>query len=280
MSGLTSVGFTALRGQVDEAERCLRQELRLDPQDIETLLQLADLQIQADRYPEARRTLYRVVEQDPTTAQAHLYLARISMREGHIESAVAELELTRRLDIDLAGVHLGLAQVAMRRGDVDRVRFHIDAELELDGRSTVIDLELARLMLEANMPDRAAQLLSLKLNNGLTGLDGPHHLATALRYRAVAWMMMGRIDAGIRECRRSLKVEPHHPQAMLCLAIAHLDLKEVRKAAYWINHARRLEPDRSHLRQLRYRLWQARAGALVRRGQGYLRSWVGLRSCR
>jgi tetratricopeptide (TPR) repeat protein len=164
-------------------------------------------------------------------------------------------------------VRLGLAQIAARRGEIATAREHIESELEQTGRSPGVDLELARLLLETNQPDRAAGLLSLGLDATPRAFENPGQRAAAMRYRSVAWMTTGRVREGIRECRRSLRIEPDDGRAMLCLCLAHLELGEVRLAGYWLHRASRLDADRNHLRRLRERLWRKRLEQVLARAR-------------
>ncbi len=263
-----------LRGQGKEAERCLHQELRHDPDDLDIQLQLAELQIEMGRYPEARQRLSRVIEQDPATAKAHLYLALISIREGHLTSAAAALELANRLDGDLAGVNLGLAQVAWQRGNRARARGYLEVELGREGRCAWADLELARLLIEVHWPRRAARLLSERLDPLCGGFARRDHLVTAMLYRSVALMMMGRVTDGVRQCRRALKLAPHHAQAIRNLVIAHLELGQVRRAGYWLDRLTRVQPGDAQARRLRFKLRRAVLSQAGLKIQSVMSGWI------
>ena len=236
------------------------------------LMQLGTLLIEMDRFPEAREKFHRVLEQDPTMAEAHLHLGELALMEGQLESASSEFEMTQRLDPDRPGVPLGLAKIAIRRNRADLARHFVQAELQREGHNPLQIIELASLLIDLRLPLQAVKLLTPLIDDSderFAMLDD--RLATAMLYRGVAWILMGKTEAGIGQCRQAVKLVPDNLLAMQNLILAHLNQGQIKRSAYWLRRATCLKPDDPVLRKLKSRLWRARIAAALRRPMLWLR---------
>lgn len=253
------------RGQLDLARHFFLQHLREEPGDMTVLMQLGALLIEMDRLPEAREKFHRVLEQDPTVADAHLHLGELALLEGQLESASAEFEMTQRLDPDRPGVSLGLAKIALRRSRPDLARHFVQAELKREGHNPLQIIELSSLLIDLRLPLQAVKLLSPLIDEADERFAlHDDRLATAMLYRGVAWILLGRTETGIVQCRRAVKLAPDNLLAMQNLVLAEVNQGQFKRAAYWLQRATRLKPDDPVLRRLKHRLRRARVSAALR----------------
>jgi cytochrome c-type biogenesis protein CcmH/NrfG len=98
----------------ESEEDRLRAQLDDDPEDVDTLIQLADLLGNTGRYDEAIRLYERAVEQRPNDATLRVAFARILERRGY--DLDAEVQLNRALEHDSENVEamFMLAQIMER----------------------------------------------------------------------------------------------------------------------------------------------------------------------
>lgn len=261
------------RGQLERAQQFFLQQLREDPGDTETLIQSANLLVELGRHGEAREKLRRVLELNPTHGPAHLHLGELALLSGHLDAASVELEMAGRLEHTLTGVHLSLARIAQLRGDPAAAQSHLRAELDLTGHAPARVLEMAHLLIDLHMPQPAVALLNPLIESARElGLDD-NRLAAALLHRGVARMLTQKVDEGIADCRRSLRIAPRNEAAMQNLVLAYLEVRRFKLARYWLRRARELRPNDDHLRLLGYRLFGARLLDTLRRLRRWLLLW-------
>lgn len=263
------------RGQLARAHQFFLEQLREDPGDTDTLIESASLLVEMGRHAEAREKLRRALELNPTLAAAHLHLGELALFAGHHEAATVELEMAGRLEPDLPGVHLALARIVQQRGDPTTAQSQLRAELDLTGHTPDQMLELAHLLIDLRMPQPAVELLSpMILAAHELELDDSR-MATALLHRGVARMMIQKIDEGIADCRRALRIAPGNVIAMQNLVLAYLEARRIKRARCWLRRARRLEPNDDYLRLLSYRVFGERVMGCFRRIHRLLHKRIG-----
>lgn len=253
------------RGHHIRAQRLFLKQLRQDPGDIDTLIELGRLLIEMDRDEEAGEKFRRVLELDPTIADARLHLGELALRAEQLEKADEELQIARKLDSNLPGIHLGLAQIAQQKRQYELAVSLVRDELKRKGHRVEQILDLARLLVDLDQPKPIPAVL--------TPLIEAHHgdpayreqVVTALLYRGLAYTMRGEADRGVSDYRAAVKLEPHHTVAMQNLALTYLDNGKLMRAAFWLRQAERVLPYDPILRQLRFRLGVKRVAAAASR---------------
>jgi len=242
------------KGQPQRAYSMFVQQLRQEPGDIDTLLEMGNLLIDLGRHAEAGEKFRRVLELDPAVAQAHLHLGELAILSGHLDAAQASLDMAGRIDADMGGVHLCLAQVAMRRNKTDKARAEIELELQKTDRSPHHTLDLARMLIELRNAAPVAGLLNPLIDDPLGQLLDDKRHASALLYRGVASLILGQVEAGIRDCRRALRYDKTLSLAMFNLALAYEQTGRHRHCRYWLARAARIKPEDPQLRKLQLRI--------------------------
>jgi tetratricopeptide (TPR) repeat protein len=245
----------AATGRLERARQLYLRELRQDPGDIDTLMELGCLLVDMNRLGEAGEKFRRVLELEPDNPTAHYNLADLAVRLGQHAEALAQFDVVLRLDADFVGARRQVARLLLKRdanGDANSARDMLSTELamsrEQESRFTPEDLEeLGHLMLDAKMPLEARAVLE-----GLAAKRPAN--AGVLHSLAVACFQLGDRVMGLEHSREVLRLEPQHVAAMSNMAVASLHDKQWTRARYWVRQALRVEPDDAFLRRLRLRL--------------------------
>ncbi len=100
----------------------LKESLDREPDDIASLLELANLYMQADMYAPAQEYLMRAVEVDPSDVHARTHLGISLGQTGELEGARAQFEEAVSIDPGYWEGWYYLAVTAVRQGDLEAAR--------------------------------------------------------------------------------------------------------------------------------------------------------------
>lgn len=253
----------AATGRLERARTLYFQELRRDPGDIDSLLDLGDLLIRMERLPEAAEKFRRVLEIESDDPDAHFGLGEVAERQGQLEEAISAFNVVLRLDARHRGVRPRLAQLLVARAkdrdlaEARRLLRHELRDLRKDADSPkgsdpdpeVLE-EMGRLFLEVSLPAEASGVLRWLLEM-CPDHGGGTHLLGAARFR------MGDREGGMEHARRAIELDGGNVRAMHNLAMGYLQQGQWTRARFWVEKARALDPDDASLRRLsmRLRLW-------------------------
>ncbi len=248
-------GAYAATGRLERARQLFLRELRNDPGDIATLLDLGCLLVTMNRFTEAGEKFRRVLELETDHPEAHFYIADISERQGQQAAALEQFGVVLRLDPQFAPARRRMAALLLHRarpGDAESARELLQQELDdfkqFADRYPADDLaDLGRTLLQAAMLPEARRVLR-KLSE--TRPTDP----AALHLYSVAMYELGEREKGIELCRRVLKLDPKFVPAMHNIAVACVYNGQWSKARYWVHQALLVDPDDSSLRHLRLKL--------------------------
>lgn len=241
----------AATGRQERARQLYLRELRRDPGDIETLLDLGALLVEMHRFVEAGEKFRRVLEIEPDNADAHCALGDLAERLGNLDEAAMQLDVVLRLNPEFPGGRLRLASVMLRRrkgndevGAASLLRHELAEFRQREGALTGPDREeLGRLLLDADMAPEAAIVLT-----ALTAQEPQnpraHHLLS------VALLQSGKRTQGMEEARRVLRLDPRFVPAMHNLAMACIRERRWTRARYWLRQARAIDHDDASVRRL------------------------------
>ncbi len=245
-------------GRLDRARQLFLRELRNNPGDVETLLDLGSLLVDMNRLVEAGEKFRRVLEMETDNAEAHFRLADVAQRLGRTGQAISGLRLVLRLDATHGAARRRLAGLLVKRGDTDDAQRLLQRELRTlahDAESFGADDfdELGGLLLAAGLPAEAVQVFERVVALRPEEARSHHHLA-------VAHLHAGDARAGLRACQAALKIDPAHVAAMHNVALALMREGRWITAGKWVRRARAVDPDDPSLRRLRARMWLRAAG--------------------
>ncbi|MDX9911835.1 MAG: tetratricopeptide repeat protein [Phycisphaerales bacterium] len=267
-------------GRFERARQLYLEELRIDPGDIDTILDLGCLLIDMNRPIEAGEKFRRVLELEPDNAEASFHLAELAARTGDVQEAIRLLDLVTRLDPEHREAARQLAGLLARRGtdrELVRARRLIESDVARLGEDPcpLGDDELGRLvdlLLDARLPADAVRASRLLAARRPEDARVQHALGLTL-------LEFGDAEGGIEASRRAHELDPGMVEPMHNLAIAHLRQGQWTRARYWVRKAIKADPDDPWLRRLRLRLAVlalfevvAWASAPLRRGLGAIAS--------
>lgn len=275
-------------GRHERARQLFLRELRQDPGDIDTLLDLGELLIDMNRLGEAGEKFRRVLEIEPDNAEAHFRLAEIADRERNHQAALEHFDVVLRLDPGFPGARRRLARMLLSTGESSvpaglrersgavrhQIRELLDEELAQlrrslpDGGGVPAEraaesadraelIELAQTLIDAHRCEDARWVLGRLLAEHSSDVEAMHLYAVAC-FRSGGKSRQGearRLRAeGVDVCRALLKLDPRFVPAMHNIAVAHVHEGQPKRARYWVTQALRVDPDDAALRRLRLRL--------------------------
>lgn len=245
----------AATGRLERARQLFLRELRNNPGDIPTLLDLGCLLVQMNRFAEAGEKFRRVLEMETDHPEAHFYLADLAERQGQTAAAMEQFVVVLRLAPQFAAARRRMAMLLLERkraGDAEAAKELLQQELD-DFKQNAERYppeelsELGRTLLQGGLTREARRVLR-RLADASPGDP------TALHLYSVALYELGEREEGIQVCRRVLKLDPRFVPAMHNMAVACVMDRQWSKARYWVNQALLVDPDDSSLRHLRLKL--------------------------
>lgn len=234
-------------GRLDELQRCLETILELDPQDAQTLYNLALLASQQEEKAKAERFLLRAIRVDPDYIDAYQALGDMFYQARHLFSAIESYErglrqvptrlpllagllqasatmrsakrvegVARRIlniDDQANGALTQLAWALMRRdGDLDEAQRSLERALEIapEAPST---LALAESLAERRGDAEALQRYRARLN------DVTSRTWKAAHHAAETFVTVARLDRAAAVVQDYLKSHPDDSSAYRYLAV-------------------------------------------------------------
>jgi tetratricopeptide (TPR) repeat protein len=125
-------------GKKEDAEKEFRRELELSPQHVGALIELARMDLEADRLAEGEEFARRTVELEPKNPETHHILGRILLATDHVKESVKELETAKQLAPDGATIRSHLAMAYFRLGRKDEAKAEMAAFSELKAKEGVM----------------------------------------------------------------------------------------------------------------------------------------------
>ena len=125
-------------GKKEDAEKEFRRELELSPQHVGALIELARMDVEADRLAEGEEFAKQAVEVDPKNPETHHILGRLLLATDHVRESVKELETAKQLAPDAATIRSHLAMAYFRLGRKDEAKAEMAAFSELKSKEGVM----------------------------------------------------------------------------------------------------------------------------------------------
>lgn len=244
------------KGQHSEARRHLLEELRCDPGNIDTLLDLGQLLAEMDQPEAAAEKFRQVLDLDPNECTAHFELGVLEDTAGEHQLALERFRHVLRHDGQFPRAHLRIAQIHQRLKNRVEALYHANCELSQPELDTHTLFELGTLLMDLNQLESARTAFARLLEMDPQDADARHSMAVIL-------LMSGQIDEGIIQCKMALRIQPKYMLAMSNLALAYLEKRDFVRARYWLREAMSIAPDDHQLRKIRRRIrLEAVAGQL------------------
>jgi tetratricopeptide (TPR) repeat protein len=237
-------------------------ELRINPGDVDVIMDFALFLIEAGDLEAAKEKCNRILEVNPDFGPALFYLGEIALDQGDPGRAAGLFEEALKKDPTLAGPHYRLAQCALTAQRREKVKTHLLAELdhEIEDANTLISM--ASMFLTIEDSEHATQCLLRAVGLDMRSADAYHYLGVSAANK-------GQLVDAERFLAHALDLDPNHTGALRDSAYTYLADGHAEKAAERIASARALLPDDCELRMLdhsvRLILLADRMGGLIRR---------------
>ncbi len=251
------------KGRLPEARIHLIEELRSDPGNLDTLLDLGELLMEMGQPMPAAEKFRQVLDLDPDDCTAHFQLGVLAQKEGDWRLALDRYKFVLRQDRHFIGAHLQIAQVHYRQKNTPEALYHANCELAQPEMDDATLLELGNLFLDLHQYESAQAAMRRLVEQSPKNADAHHGLAVAL-------LLSNRLEEGIEQCKLALKIQPKHSSAMFNLALAYMSRQDFARARYWVREALDIDPDDTQLRQIQHRIWVASRWHQVRRWPGFI----------
>jgi len=108
-----------LKNRFDEAAKLNSEILKASPNDIDALIDKAQIQLGKNDANGAVDSLHSALRNDPDNATAHFWLGNAFAQQHNEDQAESEWRLAVKTRPDLTGAQRALAALALRRGDLD-----------------------------------------------------------------------------------------------------------------------------------------------------------------
>jgi TolB-like protein/Flp pilus assembly protein TadD len=172
------------------ADATLQKAVSLDPNNPETLYQLADVTATLGRLDEAVAMMRRVLALEPLNASFHFYTGQFLLAQGRLDEAESELRHAIDLQPAASGYRSYLAMVYIKRGQAGPALATAEAEVPGYNRRTVL-AEVHAMRGELAMADAQVREM-IRLDGDVS----PTNLAQYYAYRgdadqAFAWLEHG-----------------------------------------------------------------------------------------
>ena len=223
------------KGELPRARAHFEAELKIDPTDVNTLLDLGDLTLEMADPEQAEQYYRRALELSPQNVNAYFGLGEVALFRDQVDEAMDRFRLVLKLDETVPGVHAKMARALVRKGRPNDAAKHVVLELRQSGADPETLQELGELLIEAQLSRHACKVLTRLVDLRPEDAYAHHNLA-------VSYFMMGRYGQGILHCRRALKLRPEYPLAMYNLALAYLHLGDKPRARRYAQQAVELAP--------------------------------------
>jgi tetratricopeptide (TPR) repeat protein len=148
-----------------EAAQAYRQALALDPEHLDALYYLGNVEFDLGNLAAAERAWRRLIELDPTSSRAHsqlgaLYFCTGEERMLQPDRAAAEFQRAAAINREETGPLLSLGEIALVRGQLGDARSYFDAVIGSNYTSVEAHFYQGYLAWISGAPARAAELLA------------------------------------------------------------------------------------------------------------------------
>lgn len=216
-----------------EAEKILKEALNTDPNDLHTLVLLAETHIHLDQTEKAEHMVDTAIGIDPGSGYLFYMKARISLLKNKYDEAEAHFEQALHLDPANADYYAFWASIKLMRKQYDHALGLANQALEIDPENILGLNTRSTALLKLNKPEEAFQTIEGALR------EDPNNAYTHANY---GWNLLERGDQkkALVHFGEALKNDPDNHQAqsgmMEALKANNLIYRLFLKYAFWIGN--------------------------------------------
>jgi tetratricopeptide (TPR) repeat protein len=231
------------KGDTAQAREHFFTELRLNPGDLDVLLDAGILLLEMNDLDSAREKFHRLIEIDSQQSQAHHYLGELYLHEQKIPQALECFNRALSLDPQLHGSNYRLGECHLLLGQLANAREHLLAELALSPDQSDVLIDLGCLLQDVGQTTEAMYCFE-------RALDVAPQDPRPFQNLSLCYYLTGLTEQGIDLSLKVLELDPTHVPALHNLAYAHLQERNFSAADEYIFRACRLAPEDRRLKKL------------------------------
>jgi len=236
------------KGDISNATDAFQQALRSAPDDVPTMIWLAEVALDQGRTDVAEPLFAKALSVQPRSATAHYGLGRASLARKDYARAVQHLEQALAVDSKASVIHYSLAMAYRGMGDQRQAESHLRQRGTLQIRPDPLRKELDELLHSALTYEKnadtagargewaeAAEYLRKAIVLAPTRAAPHHKLGTAMFY-------LGDRGGAIAQFHEALRLSPDFAQAHYALGVIHEDAGEHQRAIESFSAALKSDP--------------------------------------
>jgi len=239
-------------GDMDRAREHFLAELRVNPGEIDVILDYGLFLLEVGDIESAKEKFNRILEIQPDFALALFYLGEIAFDDRDYDRAAQLFKQAIRQDNTLTGPRYRLAQYALMKELWQEAANYLVSELKLAPDDVDTLVSMGSMFLTTGDLDYATNCMMRAID-----IDCAH--AQAYYYLGLINAMKGRFEESAEFFAHTLDIKPEHICALRDSAVVYMAMGRLDDAAVRIKKALPLTDDDSQLKTLsrRVRLLQA-----------------------
>jgi tetratricopeptide (TPR) repeat protein len=223
-------------GRLKEARRALEAAVRVQPESVPTLLDLARVANDQKDYTGALGYLAHARELQPNNASIHFFWGVVCIEQDLSEEAYNSLKKAVALDPNNAYYNYAMGVVTMERTDASEAIPYLKKYCELKPQDPRGRLVLGVAYFNSREDEQAEKVASTVANN-------PETAAAANYYLGRIADRQGRYSAALQHLKLALEARPNYADAYAQLGAIYLKQKEYTQAEEALQKALKLKPN-------------------------------------
>lgn len=205
-------------------------ELRLNPGDVDVILDFGLFLLQLGNIESAKEKFNRILELVPDHAMALFYLGELAFNNNDYEKAVELFGQALEIDSTLSGPYYRLAQYALMKGRKQKAQSYLLTELEFEPADADILVSMGSMFLSLDDFEHAIYCL-------LKAIETDNGNADAYYYLGCVHAAKEQLVDAAEFFGHALDINPEHINTLRDSAVVCLMLGRITKAAERINKA-------------------------------------------
>jgi len=235
------------KGDLESAKKYYQMEVDIAGDDDETNLDLGEVLLELGELQEAEEKFRAVIKKTPDSPAGFFCMGELAEKRNDLHTAECCYRKALSLDGEYRGANARLAKVLFRSGNETEGMEHLQTELKANSDDPLALQDVGELLIEANMTDKAHDVLSQLVEMSPRDAHARHNLA-------VSCFLMDHMDEGISHCRKALKLNPHYSLALYNLALAYMKKNQLTRAKRYIAQALKMNPGDENIQRLSKKL--------------------------
>ncbi|MFZ9010884.1 MAG: tetratricopeptide repeat protein [Anaerohalosphaeraceae bacterium] len=235
-------------GKGSRAQKEFLIELRVNPMEMDVLLDFGLFLLESGEMDSAREKFTRALEYDPECAQAHFYLGEVYRTQQIVTKAVRCYLSAMKYDETLIGPRFRLAEVAFTDGNKHQARQMLREEFQLGLEDADVLTVMGWMFLKIGELTDASNCFMQSLNEADVNAEPFFGLGMSLAVH-------GDYEGAIECMEQAICLEQTRPELRLCAGWIYYKLEKWDQVTECLDKCReicpRQEPYRSRCRQLR-----------------------------